>query len=179
MKQYSVEIIDQYKQSRDQVISACLSTKFREKLLRKTALTLTKVTQINKTMENAECYAKNIEHVYAENPPTHHQDRYFVSSRQNLIITHSNKSNQTFSPNRVPKPNTMSSTSISYQQNHQPNNQPGRRCLATGSRTHECRRSRGITCTKFKKTGHFHWACHTQKNPIQASLHQSNRQSKQ
>ena len=117
---------------RDQIISSCLSSKLRKRLLTEPELTLDKLAQIAQAMEDASHYTKQIE-----------EKNQLAESINKMTLT--NKNPQEHHRSKYPP------RQQNYQRNNSQHQTPSKgcyRCGATGHRADVCRRSKNQTCHK-------------------------------
>ena len=128
---------------RDQIISSCLSSKLRKRLLTEPYLTLNKLAQVAQAMEDASHYIKQIEEK--------NQILSQIPESLNKLILHK------------PQQNKQKHQHKQQQAQHY---QPQKGCSQCGAKGHHaevCHRSRNQKCHNCGKLGHFTNTCRTRK----------------
>ena len=148
------EYTDADEQIRDHVIVACSSSKFRKRLLTEKDLTLDKTIQIGRTMESANIHTKEIEE--------HNSEKSFKINSDSV--------NYVTSGNRYPNRHNHQQTSSTHR-----NTKSCGRSGGSGHLSQDCRRSKGKTCTKCGKLGHFAKMCCSRTDEKDIKQHRSER----
>ena len=128
---------------RDQIISSCLSSKLRKRLLTEPDLTLTKLVQIAQAMKDASHYTKQIEEK--------NQIPSQVAESLNKLNLHK------------PQQDRQKHQHKQQQARHYLPQKGCSRCGAKGHQAEVCHRSRNQKCHNCGQLGHFTNMCRKQK----------------